>query len=158
QVVRSSRTVLQDGRELETLRQINYPTHRHVMPLVVEVRAPFVGCKRISSEPRIVTVSTTATVIRVRPRQRVVGIELETMAHALTEGKVGTVVVRTVNRLVVAHATQQCLPGRCKRSIERTLTARPVHWNLLVYVNGLVIMEAEHMGVLHLDRRIRIQR
>src|SRR5207237_5373824 len=109
-------------------------------------------------EPRIVAVGTTTAVIGVRPSQRIVRVDGEAMSHALAEGEVRAVVVRPVNRLVVAYAAQFWLARRLKRCIERTRAADSAHWNFLVDVDGLVFMKAENVRVLHLNRRIRIQR
>src|SRR5882757_2509836 len=129
------------------------------MALIVGRRPPLVTRKRIVWDARIVTEGTTAPVIRVGPSQGVICVHREMMSHSLAEADVHPVIVRTPDRFFVTNARELRLARhRFKKSIQRGCAASSTHGYALIDVDGLVLVQTQHVRVFCLENGVLIQR
>src|SRR5260370_40852789 len=93
--------------------------------------------------------------MRRGPRECVVCVKLEAMAHALAETEIEAVVMRTANRFVVPNACELRRGStRGSKSIQRSLAASSTHGYALIDVDGLDLVATENVGILRLEPRV----
>ena len=157
--------------------QVSGSSDREMVPFVVERRPEFTGRKRVLRVTRIIAERSAIFVVAHRTRQRVVHGEVRLVETTSPVADVHAIVTRTSDRLFV---TQGCpVSARPQRQTRRRVAGRShtssagpfrcvvsgfgdelvrINRNLRIQVDGLVLMQAEHVNVFNLERGLGVER
>src|SRR6185312_5470166 len=85
-------------------------------------------------------------------------VELHVMSQALAIADIRAVIVRAPDRLFVAYAYQLWLGRSGEGWVKRPAAARTATRHLLIDIDGLVLVQAENMGIFRFQHGILSQR
>src|SRR5947209_122358 len=147
--VGTSRSELQDGRELHAVRQVDDTAGGDVMTLIVSGRPELILVEGEARIAGVVAEGSAATVVGHSASQGVVAVEGEVIAHAAAIAEVESVIAGATDGFFVANARKNRLSSCHEGGGKRAHTVDDG-----VDVDGLVFVEGEHVHVLGFEDRV----
>src|SRR5260370_31408297 len=141
-----------------------------VVPFIVECRAEFIWTERVPWIAGVVTEGAAIFIVAHGAGQGVIRDQTNFMEATLAIADVHAIVARTPSRGFVTHAPQTRHACRLECGIERPEEAAGgtgsrysgdvigINRNIGVEVDGLVLVQAEHVNVLGFNYRLRSDR